>query len=86
MPPDSKKDYFAERASTFDQGAHRVRNVDMIADAIRKQVALTPEMTVMDFGAGTGLLLERIAPKSPICWPLIPQRQCWQSYKKNVLT
>ena len=63
MTPDSKKDYFSERASTFDQGAHRVRNVDMIADAIRKQVALTPEMTVMDFGAGTGLLLERIAPQ-----------------------
>ena len=63
MTPDSKKDYFADRASTFDQGTHRVRNVDMIADAIRKQVALTPEMTVMDFGAGTGLLLERIAPQ-----------------------
>lgn len=57
------QDYFAGRASTFDQGSHRVRNVDMIAAAIRNHVELTAEMTIMDFGAGTGLLLERIAPQ-----------------------
>ncbi len=56
------QDYFADRASTFDQGAHRVRNVDHIAHAICQRVSLTQAMTVMDFGAGTGLLLERIAP------------------------
>ncbi len=57
------QDYFADRASTFDQGAHRVRNVDHIAHAICQRIHLTQDMTIMDFGAGTGLLLERIAPQ-----------------------
>ena len=37
-------------------------NVDNIANAIVDSVSLNPNMHLMDFGSGTGLLLERIAP------------------------
>lgn len=56
------KDYFAHKAGDYDKGANRQDNVDRIADGIRNRVALREDMEIMDFGAGTGLLLERIAP------------------------
>ncbi len=56
------KDYFAHKAGTYDQGANRVDNIDRIAAGIRERIDLRPGMEIMDFGSGTGLLLERIAP------------------------
>ncbi|MFW2177454.1 MULTISPECIES: class I SAM-dependent DNA methyltransferase [unclassified Moraxella] len=56
------QDYFAHKASTFDQSSPRVQNVDNIAQAIRQHITLDPTMKLLDFGSGTGLLLERLAP------------------------
>ena len=55
-------DYFAQKAEGYDQNEQRVANVENIANAILSQVELDKEMHLMDFGSGTGLLLERIAP------------------------
>ncbi|MFQ6370553.1 class I SAM-dependent methyltransferase [Shewanella sp. YIC-542] len=57
------QDYFSHKAHLYEQDNHRVDNVGNIADAICRQLTLTPEMQLLDFGAGTGLLLARIAPK-----------------------
>ena len=57
-----KKDYFAHKAGDYDKGANRRNNVDRIADGIRARIELRPDMEIMDFGSGTGLLLERIGP------------------------
>jgi cyclopropane fatty-acyl-phospholipid synthase-like methyltransferase len=57
-----KKDYFAAKAGTYEQTRGRVDNVASIADAIRDEIRLETSMHIMDFGSGTGLLLERIAP------------------------
>lgn len=57
-----KKDYFAAKAGTYEQTQSRVDNVTSIPDAIREQIRLDRSMHIVDFGSGTGLLLERIAP------------------------
>ncbi|HPE59286.1 MAG TPA: class I SAM-dependent methyltransferase [Thiolinea sp.] len=57
------RDFFAAKADEYDQSRERVDNVGNIADTITRQVKLDPSMHLMDFGAGTGLLLERIAPR-----------------------
>ena len=57
-----KKDHFAEKASTYDSGNDRTQNVDNIANLIKEKIELNNSMHLMDFGSGTGLLLERIAP------------------------
>lgn len=56
------RDHFAHKADTFDSNPIRVDNVASIADAIRATIPLATAMHLMDFGSGTGLLLERIAP------------------------
>ncbi|WP_133011539.1 class I SAM-dependent DNA methyltransferase [Marinomonas flavescens] len=56
------KDLFEKQASNYEKNKHRVSNVDRIANAVINNVNLDREMHVMDFGSGTGLLLERIAP------------------------
>lgn len=55
-------DHFEHKAETYDQDTMRVRNVENIANAVITTAPLAPWMHLMDFGAGTGLLLERIAP------------------------
>ena len=55
-------DPFAHKADSFDTNPVRVDNVASIADAIRAAIPLDPTMHLVDFGSGTGLLLERIAP------------------------
>jgi len=57
------RDLFAHKAASYEQVNTRVSNVDRIADAIAATIALRPDMHLLDFGAGTGLLLERIAPR-----------------------
>jgi cyclopropane fatty-acyl-phospholipid synthase-like methyltransferase len=56
------KDFFAHKASTFEQNPDRVDNVTNIANTIIGRLKLEPSMHLLDFGSGTGLLLERIAP------------------------
>jgi len=56
------KDYFAHKAADFDSNTARVDNVAAIAAALQASIRLDRSMHLMDFGSGTGLLLERIAP------------------------
>lgn len=56
------KDYFSHKAHIYEQDNNRVDNVGNIAAAISQQIALSAQMHLLDFGSGTGLLLERLAP------------------------
>lgn len=56
------KDHFAGKASVYDQNQIRQDNVGQIAEGIRQRISLSESMHLMDFGAGTGLLLQRLAP------------------------
>jgi len=56
------KDYFELKAESYDNDANRVSNVDNIANSILSSIPLNKNMHIMDFGSGTGLLLERVAP------------------------
>ncbi len=55
------KDFFVHKAHTYEQNPDRVDNVSNIANTILDKVKLEPSMHLLDFGSGTGLLLERIA-------------------------
>lgn len=56
------KDYFEQKAESYDSDAKRVSNVDNIANSILSSISFNKNMHIMDFGSGTGLLLERVAP------------------------
>ncbi|HZJ92932.1 MAG TPA: class I SAM-dependent methyltransferase [Thiopseudomonas sp.] len=56
------RDFFEHKANLYDESDRRISNVDNIASTIIANVNLNQDMHLMDFGAGTGLLLERIAP------------------------
>lgn len=55
-------DYFELKADSYDKDANRVSNVDNIANSILGSIPFNKNMHIMDFGSGTGLLLERVAP------------------------
>ena len=55
-------DYFELKAESYDNDANRVGNVDNIANSILSSIPFNKNMHIMDFGSGTGLLLERVAP------------------------
>ena len=55
-------DYFELKAESYDNDEKRVSNVDNIANSILSSIAFNKNMHIMDFGSGTGLLLERVAP------------------------
>lgn len=55
-------DFFQHKAAVYEKDERRVANVHTIADAIMARITLKPEMSLMDFGSGTGLLLGQIAP------------------------
>ncbi|MCW8838964.1 MAG: class I SAM-dependent methyltransferase [Thiovulaceae bacterium] len=50
------KDNFEHKAKEWDSKSIRVQNALTIAEAIKSRVKLTPDMHLMDFGVGTGLL------------------------------
>jgi len=54
---------FDTRAKEWDKKDVRVNGARTIAKAIEKRVRLTPEMAILDFGVGTGLLGFEIAKK-----------------------
>ena len=56
------QDFFAQKAAVYEQDKRRVDNVNNIANAIIERVTLDTRMHLMDFGSGTGLLLEGVAP------------------------
>ena len=56
------KDYFELKADSYDKDANRVGNVNNIANSILSSIPFNKNMHIMDFGSGTGLLLERVAP------------------------
>jgi 2-polyprenyl-3-methyl-5-hydroxy-6-metoxy-1,4-benzoquinol methylase len=58
-----RQDYFADKSKSWDMNSKRVQNAKSIAELIAQKIALSSEMRVMDFGAGTGLLSYFIAPK-----------------------
>ncbi len=55
-------DFFKHKAESYEQDNHRVANVETIASSILSRIDFKPDMDIMDFGSGTGLLLEQIAP------------------------
>lgn len=57
-----KPDHFSEKAKTWDKGEMRVANANRISRKILDLNQLTGEEHIMDFGAGTGLLSEGLAP------------------------
>lgn len=56
-----KKDFDRE-ASSWDEKPDRVRLANDVSDAVRKAVNLSPDMDVLDFGCGTGLVALRLQP------------------------
>lgn len=58
-----REDKFAHKAEAYEQEVRRVDNVTNIANKIISEIELTKDMQIMDFGSGTGLLLEQIASK-----------------------
>jgi cyclopropane fatty-acyl-phospholipid synthase-like methyltransferase len=56
------EDYFKIKADSYDKDKNRVSNVDNIANSILNTINLDKTMQLMDFGSGTGLLLESVAP------------------------
>jgi cyclopropane fatty-acyl-phospholipid synthase-like methyltransferase len=53
---------FDKDAATWDEKPDRVKLAQDIARAIIKHIDLTPQMDVMDFGCGTGMLTIQIQP------------------------
>jgi 2-polyprenyl-3-methyl-5-hydroxy-6-metoxy-1,4-benzoquinol methylase len=53
---------FDQIAADWDADAARVRLANAVGDAIAQQVALTPQMDVLDVGCGTGLLTLALQP------------------------
>jgi len=54
---------FDQAAQTWDDNPVRVEIATAVARAISRAVPLTPEMAIMDFGSGTGLIARALAPK-----------------------
>ncbi|WP_019615364.1 class I SAM-dependent DNA methyltransferase [Psychromonas ossibalaenae] len=55
-------DHFQHKAENYEQDRNKVNTVGHIANAVLKYLKLDKTMQIMDFGSGTGLLLEKIAP------------------------
>ena len=53
---------FDQEAATWDENPARARLASDVAAAIRAEVTLTPDMDVLDFGCGTGLVTFQLQP------------------------
>jgi len=58
----NKKDYFEHKAKSYEENVKRVSNVQNIADGILQELSYNKDMHILDFGSGTGLLTQEIAP------------------------
>jgi len=50
------KHHFDEHAASWDEKPERVRLATQVREALLERVEFTPEMDVLDFGCGTGLV------------------------------
>ena len=57
-----ENDYFADKAKDYDIQKDQTENIDNISLSLLRELDLSKEMKIIDFGSGTGLLLERVAP------------------------
>lgn len=55
-------DLFAHKASDWETQPTPVQISAGVSTAMKAHVALSPDLTVMDFGAGTGLIAGQLAP------------------------
>lgn len=55
-------DHFAEKAHDYDERPVPQQISQGVFAALERRVKLSPELTVLDFGAGTGLVCGRLAP------------------------
>src|SRR5450759_5667379 len=58
----TKKRNFDQEAANWDQVPERVKVARDIAQSMIREITLTPDMDVLDFGCGTGLLTFAIQP------------------------
>ncbi len=57
------QDLFAHKAPEYEANSHRVATVQGIGRSLLSAIDLHGDMHLMDFGSGTGLLLEQLAPR-----------------------
>jgi SAM-dependent methyltransferase len=55
-------DLFKEKSTNWDANEMRTKMSQAIGSSILENVKLNEQMTVMDFGAGTGLISAQVAP------------------------
>lgn len=60
--PDTEADLFAHKAADYDRRPGNVDALRRIGATLIERVTLAPDAALMDFGAGTGLLLQQLAP------------------------
>lgn len=60
---DDSTSRFDKAAETWEEKPARLELAAAIAKAIWEEVPLTPEMEIMDFGCGTGLIARALAPR-----------------------
>ena len=58
----TKKRNFDQEAAKWDQVPERVKVARDIAHSVIQEIILTPDMDVLDFGCGTGLLTFALQP------------------------
>jgi len=58
----TKKRNFDQEAAKWDQIPERVKVAQDIAQSMVREISLTPDMDVLDFGCGTGLLTFALQP------------------------
>ena len=58
----TKKHNFDQEASSWDQVTRRVKVAQDVANSMIQEITLTPDIDVMDFGCGTGLLTFSLQP------------------------
>jgi predicted TPR repeat methyltransferase len=54
---------FDARAATWDDDPAKVERAQAVADAIQRNVAITPAMRALEYGCGTGLLSFMLRPR-----------------------
>lgn len=58
----TEKRNFDQEAANWDQAPGRVKVAQEIAHSLMQEIILTPDMDVLDFGCGTGLLTFALQP------------------------
>ena len=79
----TKKRNFDQEAASWDQVPRRVKVAQDIAQSIIREISLTLDIDIMDFGCGTGLLTFSLQPfvRSIPVW--IAPKGCWMFLKQR---